>query len=114
MATVTETPPEVFDKNLEFIRLNRKTITPDGSMDRELEIYFRSKLFSREIKISIFDINGRRQDVLEVMGNRPDYRANWKGNNELGQPLPTGIYIYEIKAGANAYRGAVVLASGWQ
>ncbi len=110
MATATEIPPGVFNKNLEFIRLNRKTITPDGSMDRELEIYFRSKLFSREIKISIFDINGRRQDILEVMGNRPDYRANWNGNNELGQPLPAGIYIYEIKAGDSAYRGAVVLA----
>ena len=110
MATATEIPPGVFDKNLEFIRVNRKTITPDGSMDRELEIYFRSQLSSHEIKVSIFNINGRRQAILEVAGNSPDYRANWQGNNESGQALPAGIYIYEIKAGDSAYRGAVVLA----
>ncbi|MCK5219141.1 hypothetical protein KAR10_06455, partial [bacterium] len=109
-ATATDIPPAVFDKNLEFIHLNRKTFTPDGSMDRELVISFRSKLPSGEIKISIFNINGRRRAILEVVGNRPDYRANWNGDNESGQPLPAGIYIYEIKAGDSAYRGAVVLA----
>lgn len=107
MATVT---PEAFDENLEFTRLNRKTFTPQGSVDRELEIYFRSKLSSREIKVSIFDINGRRQAILEVVGNSPDYQANWSGGNESGRALPAGIYIYEIKAGDSAYRGVVVLA----
>jgi aminopeptidase N len=98
-----------FDGELSAVRLSRKIFTPEGSLDKSLRLSFQSRLAADDIKVTVFDTSGRKIASLPVQGAQPDYWAEWDGRNG-GAVLAPGIYIYEIKAGGTARRGAVVLA----
>ena len=53
------------------------------------------------VSITIFDIMGRKVRSLINTTQDAGYRyINWHANNDLGQPVSAGMYIYTIQAGA--------------
>ena len=53
------------------------------------------------VRITIFDIMGRKVRSLINSTQEAGYRyINWDANNDLGQPVSAGMYIYTIQAGA--------------
>jgi len=63
------------------------------------------------VKLRILDVNGRevRRFVNEMM-DAGEQRVQWDGRNERGEPVPPGIYVYELRAsGLKAARKLVRL-----
>ncbi len=79
-------------------------------MGRTLDMAFQSDQAPSALRVTIYDVNGRKLAAPAVQGTGPDYSASWDGRTDAGRQAPPGIYVYEIKAGAAAYRGAAVLA----
>jgi len=53
------------------------------------------------VKLAVYDVIGREVAVLlgcqQAAGS---YQLNWDGNDFNGVPLPSGIYIVQMKCGA--------------
>jgi len=98
------------DPILSEVRVARRIFTPEGRVNRKLEITFRSRLSAGEIQATVFDLQGRRQASPEVQADGAGYRVVWDGRTEAGRNAAPGIYVYEIKAGNSDFQGAVVLA----
>jgi hypothetical protein len=96
--------------DLSDVRVAHKIFTPGGGAFRFLQITCRSRLAPGEIQVTLFDQQGRKVAAPPARTSGPDILIAWDGRREGGEDAPAGIYIYEIKAGAAAYRGAVVLA----
>ncbi|MBN1596379.1 hypothetical protein JW933_10675 [candidate division FCPU426 bacterium] len=107
--SATQTAPAQQLADLTGVRLNTKTFTPEGTLFRQLEIRFLSAVSSQDIRVQIFTVNGRLAAEPPVEGAGPEYTVRWDGKSSGGKKLPPGIYVYCIKAGNSAYRGAVVL-----
>jgi len=55
-----------------------------------------------EVTLNVYDVSGRL--VKTLVKNRVEagtHVAKWDGANELGAPMPSGLYIYRIVAGQN-------------
>ena len=60
-----------------------------------------------DVTIRIYDLRGRRVRALDL-GRRAvgehvtrDAAARWDGANDLGEPVGSGVYLYELSAGAH-------------
>ena len=55
-----------------------------------------------KVEITIYGITGRKIKIL-VSGyfNGGLYNISWDGTNQIGQPVSSGVYIYNLKAIAN-------------
>jgi len=56
---------------------------------------------SEVVKLVIYSISG--QKVKELLDSRLSagyYQVQWKATDDYGQPLATGLYIYELEAGS--------------
>ena len=52
------------------------------------------------VELFIYDLLGRRVRTLANTQHTPGtYRAVWDGTNDAGQPVPSGLYFYEIRLG---------------
>ncbi len=92
------------------MKLSRKIFVPEGTVDTRVRLSFQSSLAADAIKVTIFDAQGRKCRALTPQGAGTEYWAEWDGRTESGTLLAPGIYIYEVKAGGVAHRGAVVMA----
>jgi parallel beta-helix repeat protein len=53
-----------------------------------------------KITLEIFDVLGRKvRTLLQEYLQPGQYQADWDGRNEYGQPLSSGIYIYQLRTG---------------
>jgi hypothetical protein len=55
---------------------------------------------SEHVELRIYDVLGR--EVRNLVNERYDagmYSVQWNGKNNLGSPVATGMYIYQIRAG---------------
>jgi hypothetical protein len=61
---------------------------------------------SSEVQIAIYDLDGHRVRALELGYREAGYymsrseAAYWDGRNELGERVSSGVYFYELRAGA--------------
>ena len=60
---------------------------------------------SSNVKISIYDINGRLVDsILDVFQSAGNHKINWNSKD-----ISTGVYIVKLSLGSNTYTQRVVL-----
>ena len=55
---------------------------------------------AEEVRIIIYDLAGRL--VRELMNESKDagsYTVSWDGKNQHSQPVASGMYIYQLRAG---------------
>ena len=57
-------------------------------------------------QLSIFDLAGRRMAQVRGLGGEP---LVWDGKNEIGVPVPTGIYLWRLEAGNYRQQGKAVV-----
>jgi len=64
----------------------------------------------RAVALEIFDVNGRKVKSLEN-GVIPagKYRVEWKGANDRGDPVSSGIYYYRLIAGKDKITRKLVI-----
>ncbi|MCH7681655.1 T9SS type A sorting domain-containing protein, partial [candidate division KSB1 bacterium] len=52
------------------------------------------------VRIIIYDLTGRQvQELLYENKEAGSYSVEWNGNNQIGQRVSSGLYIYQISAG---------------
>ncbi|MBN1999149.1 T9SS type A sorting domain-containing protein [candidate division KSB1 bacterium] len=55
------------------------------------------------VKIEVFNIKGERVKTLESRDrNVGRYQVLWRGRNDVGDPVPSGLYFIHIKAGRHS------------
>ncbi|MCB0283893.1 MAG: T9SS type A sorting domain-containing protein [Calditrichaeota bacterium] len=65
----------------------------------ETRIYFEIPQ-TNDVTIAIYNILGQKVTTLiREKFNAGQHIVNWNGRNDAGMPMPTGTYIYRIKAG---------------
>ncbi|MCX6827698.1 MAG: SBBP repeat-containing protein [candidate division Zixibacteria bacterium] len=53
-----------------------------------------------QVTIDIFNIRGQKvRTLVNETKSAGSYRIDWDGNNDTGDPVSTGIYLYRFKAG---------------
>jgi len=63
------------------------------------------------VKLSIFDLRGRRVKTLIDHELSPGWhQVTWDGRNENGSEVPSGIYFYQLTSGSNAFTRKMTLA----
>ena len=61
-------------------------------------------------EVSIYDLAGRRIRVLAGgLATAGEHEVVWRGDDGLGQPVPSGIYLVRLRAGGSADTRKVVL-----
>jgi gliding motility-associated-like protein len=93
-ATLTRVYPQIFTPN------------GDGWNDKAVFEFDNPALLP--LKGTVFDISGAKVADLTV-GPNPDSSLVWDGKRG-GQPVPSGVYIYEIEVGGESVTGTVVVA----
>lgn len=62
------------------------------------------------VKISVFDSIGREIRVLtEGAYDAGEHRVTWDGRDQQGQPVATGTYLYQLRAGNQAFTRTMVM-----
>jgi hypothetical protein len=51
------------------------------------------------VEIRFFDVAGRLIDTIEGSAEAGENRLSWKGTDRNGNPVPAGVYFYEIRGG---------------
>jgi hypothetical protein len=56
------------------------------------------------VSLTIYDIRGRRvQTLIDSDLTAGSHKIHWNGRNDRGQSVPSGIYLYTLKAGGEVY-----------
>jgi len=55
-----------------------------------------------QVKVVIYDVTGRKVRTLvdEAKTGPARYEAIWNGQNDLGQVVASGVYVYRLQAGS--------------
>ena len=66
---------------------------------------------SNKARIDIFSVSGRKVRTLlsSPLNSKKIVRMIWDGKDDYGQPLPSGIYPYQIQIGNQIQRSKMVL-----
>ena len=65
----------------------------------ETSIHFTVPKMSR-VTLAIYDILGRKiRTLVNETKAAGSYNVTWKGKNNQGQPLASGLYFYKLQAG---------------
>ncbi len=65
----------------------------------ETRLYFQLPAV-QDVKLIIYNIRGQIiRHLLDARMDAGDHVVNWDGRDNSGQPVPTGVYIYRLKAG---------------
>lgn len=87
-----------------------RVIAPNASENRRV-FWFFDNPGDEEIIGTIYDIRGAKVRDLRVDGLSPTSNSLvWDGRDSQGSVVPSGVYIYEIKAGKERVTGTVVVA----
>ncbi|HRY30187.1 MAG TPA: fibronectin type III domain-containing protein [Elusimicrobiota bacterium] len=93
-ATLTRVYPQIFTPN------------DDGWNDKVIFEFENTALLP--LKGEIFDLSGAKVGDM-VAGPNPDTSLMWDGKRG-GQPVPGGVYVYQIEVGGETVTGTVVVA----
>jgi hypothetical protein len=96
-ADVMVDPVSVEDENLPLVfRLNQNYPNP---FNPETVIQY-AIAKPTEVKIEIFNIRGQKvRTLVNELQPAGTYNAVWRGVNEAGLPVATGVYVYRMRAG---------------
>ena len=62
------------------------------------------------VDLRVYDVTGALVKVLEARHrDRGRYEVGWNGKNEKSEQVASGVYFYEVKAGANQTIGKMML-----
>jgi len=76
----------------------------------ETTISFNINLLKSHVKLEIFDMLGRKVTTLVDKDLKPGkYHIKWKGLDCNKKPVPSGVYLYHLKAGNNIMSGKMIL-----
>lgn len=54
-----------------------------------------------QIQLDVFDLTGRRLRTLAQKKLAAGvYKEKWDGKNDAGEPVPSGVYVYRLRAGS--------------
>ncbi len=81
--------------------------TPNGDGVNDVVTLFFDNPLGASPMVRIYDIRGRMVRELLDVGLTP---AFWDGRDDAGQPMPSGIYLYQVKVGDKVDGGTVTLA----
>ena len=66
---------------------------------------------TRHLELVIFDIMGRPvRTLFDIVLDAGTYTVEWDGTSDGGQPLPSGLYIYQLRAGNQRLERKMLLA----
>lgn len=66
--------------------------------------------YAAEVKLMVFDMLGRRvRTLVDQRQQAGRYAITWDGRNEHGQPVTSGVFIYQIRAGSFVQSRRMVL-----
>ncbi len=75
----------------------------------ETEIQYTLNI-SGDVQVQIFNVSGQRVRTFPMGYQQPgSYSIRWDGRGQDGQPVASGVYIYEIQAGLHAVTNRMVL-----
>ncbi|NIM03078.1 T9SS type A sorting domain-containing protein [bacterium] len=86
-----------------------RVFTPNGDGSNEQVTFEYENINESSIVCWIYDIRGsvvRQLDIVETGENR----FTWDGEDEEGNIVPSGIYIYHIEVEGQTINGTIVLA----
>lgn len=86
-----------------------RVFTPNGDGSNEVVTFKYENIYESSIVCWIYDIKGsvvRQLDIVES----GEYRFTWDGEDEQGNIVPSGIYIYQIEVEGQTINGTIVLA----
>lgn len=86
-----------------------RVFTPNGDGSNEQVTFEYENINESSIVCWIYDIRGsvvRQLDIVETGENR----FTWDGEDEEGNIVPSGIYIYQIEVEGQTINGTIVLA----
>ncbi len=53
-----------------------------------------------QVELAIYDVLGRRvRTLIDRVEESGTYAVRWRGRNDSGKPLASGVYVYRLKAG---------------
>jgi len=62
----------------------------------------------QKIILKIFDASGKEiRTVVEAYLTQKSYKLMWNGNNDAGNPVAKGSYIYQLQVGSKTYSGKI-------
>ncbi len=66
---------------------------------------------AQNVRVAVFDLGGRMIAVLEE-GSRPagHSEVSWRGIDQAGQPVPSGVYLVQLKLQDGMFTRRIVLA----
>jgi hypothetical protein len=61
------------------------------------------------VALTIYDVNGRRvRGLVDVWRASGSYEARWDGADDRAQPVPSGVYVYELRASGGVRSGELL------
>ena len=61
---------------------------------------YNARLRASGVRIDIYDVMGRRiKSLINTYQVAGHYSTSWNAENELGEPVPAGMYICSMHAG---------------
>ncbi len=65
----------------------------------------------RDVQLAIFDITGRRlRTLVEGLHDAGMHTVRWNGQDQLGRPVGSGVYFYQLRAGGVTQSRKLLLA----
>jgi len=87
-----------------------RVITPNGNENRRV-FFFADNPTDAPLEGTIYDVRGAKVRELRVNAMSPTPTSVvWDGRDEQGAVVPSGVYLYEIRAGDDSVTGTVAVA----
>ena len=96
--TVTQYDPVSVDE-IDMLTPTNLTLSPayPNPFNPEVTLSFQVHEDAGSIQIQIFDIQGQLVDTpVQNAYSAGSYSMTWQGNTQLGEPLPSGIYLVKL------------------
>lgn len=88
--------------------LSGRLVTPNGDGANEVVIFSFSNPFDSAVTLRILDLMG--VEITAVSAAPGQNQLQWDGRGPSGEPVRSGIYIYQIESEGRAFSGSVVVA----
>ncbi|MDH5173655.1 MAG: gliding motility-associated C-terminal domain-containing protein [Elusimicrobiota bacterium] len=86
-----------------------RVFTPNGDGSNEEVSFEYENINESSIVCCIYDVKGSVVRQLDIVESGED-RFTWDGEDEQGNIVPSGIYIYQIEVEGQTINGTIVLA----
>jgi len=88
-----------------------RLITPHDATQNNRVFFFFDNPADEQISGTIYDLRGAKVRDIQVDGLSPTPNSMvWDGRDSTGSIVPTGVYLYRIRAGKEAASGSLVVA----